>query len=85
MTNPSTPTINHYVALINMNPFDSSNFVEKVAKRIINDLNLTIVKKIIQLFSPSGITLVYILSQSHLVIHILSFIPGQRAALSIWI
>lgn len=36
---------------------------------IVGDMDLNIVKKLSHMFSPQGITLVYILSESHLVIH----------------
>jgi len=70
MVDQSIPTINHYIALIETDSFDTSvSFVENLAQDIINDLDLTVVKKITHLFSPSGITLAYLLSQSHLIIH----------------
>lgn len=70
MTNQSTPTINHYVALIKLKSFDESLvFIEDVAQEIINYLDLKVVKKTSHLFSPKGVTLAYILSESHLVIH----------------
>ena len=70
MTNQSTPTINHYVALIKLKSFDESIvFIEDVAQEIINYLDLKVVKKTSHLFSPKGVTLAYILSESHLVIH----------------
>jgi len=70
MINQSTPTINHYVALVKLKSFDESQaFVENIAQEIINDLDLRVVKKTSHLFYPKGITLAYILSESHLVIH----------------
>lgn len=70
MTNQSTPTINHYVALIKLKSLDESlAFIENVTQEIINHLNLKVVKKTSHLFSPKGITLAYILSESHLIIH----------------
>ena len=70
MTNKSTPIIKQFVALIRLKPFDNSlGFVENLAESIISDLNLKVIKKISHIFSPTGITLGYILSQSHLVIH----------------
>lgn len=70
MTNQSTPTINHYVALIKNNSLNNSPaFIEEIAQKIINDLNLKVVKKTSYIFYPKGITLAYILSESHLLIH----------------
>lgn len=70
MANPSTPLIKQFVALIKLKSFDNSlKFVEDLADSVISDLDLKVVKKISHIFSPTGITLSYILSQSHLVIH----------------
>ncbi len=70
MTKQSTPIIKQFVALVKMKPFDnSSEFVGNLAESIISDLDLKVVKKASHTFSPTGITLGYILSQSHLVIH----------------
>ena len=70
MTNQSTQLIKQFIALINIGPFDNSlEFVEELAEGIISDLNLNVVKKISHIFIPNGITLGYILSQSHLVVH----------------
>lgn len=70
MSDQSIPTINHYVALIRIKSFDNpSAFVEKIAQKIINDLDLKVVKSISHLFYPQGVTLAYILSESHLLIH----------------
>jgi S-adenosylmethionine/arginine decarboxylase-like enzyme len=70
MTNPSIPLIKQFVALIKLKSFDNSlKFVEDLADGVVSDLDLKVVKKISHIFSPTGITLSYILSQSHLVIH----------------
>jgi len=70
MTNLSIPTINHYVALIKLRSLnDSPAFIEEAAQKIINGLDLKVVKKISHLFHPKGVTLAYILSESHLLIH----------------
>ena len=70
MTNSSTPIINQYVALVKL---DSEvalwDQVERVAKDLIIGLNLNVVKKTGYSFHPEGITLAYILSESHLLIH----------------
>ena len=70
MTDQSTPMIKQFVALVETKPFDNSlEFVENLAESIVSDLGLKVVKKVTHVFSPTGITLGYILSQSHLVIH----------------
>ncbi|MCS7092316.1 MAG: S-adenosylmethionine decarboxylase [Patescibacteria group bacterium] len=70
MTNQSIPLIKQFVALIKIKPFDSSlEFVEELADIMISDLDLKVVKKMCHIFNLAGITLVYILAQSHLVIH----------------
>lgn len=68
--NQSTPTINHYVALVKLKSLDESPaFIENVAQDIINNLDLKVVKKNSHIFYPKGVTLAYILSESHLVVH----------------
>ncbi len=70
MTDQSTPTINHYVALIRLKSLDESPaFIEEVAQEILNDMDLKVVKKVSHLFYPKGITLAYVLSESHLLVH----------------
>lgn len=70
MENQSTPLIKQLVALVKVKPFDNSlESVEELAENIISDLDLKVVKKTSHIFSPTGITSAYILSQSHLVIH----------------
>ena len=70
MTDQSTPIIKHFVALVKAKPFENSIArIEKIADSIISDLDLNVVKKFSHAFSPQGITLIYILSESHLVIH----------------
>lgn len=70
MTNQSTPSIKQFVALIKLKSFDNSlGFAEDLADGIISNLDLKVVKKVSHIFSPTGITIGYILSQSHLVIH----------------
>jgi len=69
MTSQSTPTIKHFIALVKAEPFENSiEKLEDVARSIIGNLDLNVVKKLSHLFSPQGITLIYILSESHLVI-----------------
>lgn len=70
MINQSTLIINHFVALVKAEPFENSvEKIEEITQSIVGDLDLNIVKKLIHMFSPQGITLVYILSESHLIIH----------------
>jgi S-adenosylmethionine/arginine decarboxylase-like enzyme len=70
MTNQSTPIINHFVAVIKSEQFENSiERIEDAAQSIASDMNLNVVKKLSHMFSPQGITLVYILSESHLIIH----------------
>ena len=62
--------IKQFVALVKTEPFDNSlEFIESLAEGIVSDLDLRVIKKMSHIFSPTGITLGYILSQSHLVIH----------------
>jgi S-adenosylmethionine/arginine decarboxylase-like enzyme len=67
----STPTVNHFVAYIKLkSPFSNElEFLENIGKSIIKSLNLKVVSKNYHQFSPTGITLVYILSQSHFILH----------------
>jgi len=70
MTDQFTPIIKHFVALVKVEPFENSTKkIEDIAQSIIRDLDLNVVKKLSHLFSPQGITLIYILSESHLIIH----------------
>lgn len=70
MTDQFTPIIKHFVALVKAEPFENSvEKIEEITQSIVGDLDLNIVKKLIHMFSPQGITLVYILSESHLIIH----------------
>ena len=70
MASQSIPIINHFVALIKLDFADKSErFVENIAQELISDLNLNVVKKISHGFHPKGTTLAFILSQSHLLIH----------------
>ena len=70
MPNQSTPIISHFVALVKIRSLDNSpDFVEEIAQKIIHGLNLKVIKTVSHLFYPQGVTLAYILSESHLVIH----------------
>lgn len=70
MKNQSIPTINHYVALIKLEfANESSGFIEEIAQGLITDLDLKVVKRIPHTFHPKGMTLAFILSESHLLIH----------------
>jgi len=62
--------IKQFLALVKTKPFDDSlEFIENLAEGVVSDLDLKVVKKMSHIFSPTGITLGYILSQSHLMIH----------------
>lgn len=70
MTNLSTPTIEHHTALIKLEKFpDDQKSLEQLADKLVERLNLTVVKSIFHSFKPQGKTIVYILSESHLAIH----------------
>lgn len=70
MKDQSTPIINQYVGLIEADSFDNSlEAIEELAESIIDNLDLNVVKKLSHMFLPKGITLVYVLSESHLVVH----------------
>ena len=70
MTNPSIPIINQHIALIKLESIEEplSTF-EALAEDLIADLDLKVVKKASHTFHPTGTTLAYILSESHLLIH----------------
>lgn len=64
------PEINQFVVAIQVQDFPSSeDAVELVGDRLTKDLNLTVKQKYIYPFKPYGVTLVYVLSESHLAIH----------------
>ena len=64
------PLVNQYTAIVRIKPFDNSlDMIEAIANTIVDTLHLHVVKKISHMFSPQGISLLYILAQSHLVIH----------------
>lgn len=67
----SIPTINHFVAYLKLKKLfpDDLEFLENIGELIIKRLDLTVVDKSYHKFSPAGITLVYILAQSHLILH----------------
>lgn len=70
MINQSIPLIKHFIALVSTSKTSGSLFfVKKLAKSIINELKLKVVKEDYYQFKPIGITYCLILSQSHLIIH----------------
>lgn len=70
MTNQSTPIIKQYVALIVLEKLDNSfDSIEQIAQKLIIGLDLHVVNEMSHSFDPEGITLAYILSESHLLIH----------------
>lgn len=70
MTDQSIPITNHFIALVKLEITDElSSFIEEIAQDLISDLDLNVVKKIMHTFHPGGMTLAFILSESHLLIH----------------
>lgn len=70
MTKKSTLTINHFVALVTLEQFEESpKFVKNLADEIVKKMNLHVVDTVSHQFKPQGSTFVYILSESHLIIH----------------
>lgn len=70
MTNQSIPTISHHTALVNFDNFkDDIKSLRSFADIIVKSLSLNVVNEISHSFGPTGKTLVYILSQSHFVLH----------------
>lgn len=69
--NQFTPTIEHFSAIFRLKrDFPQSlKSLKKVAKEIIGLLHLEVVKETYHVFEPQGITLIYILSQSHISFH----------------
>lgn len=64
------PLINQFVVAIQTQNFpDSADALGDVADKLTKELNLTVVEKLVHPFTPYGLTLVYVLSQSHLAIH----------------
>lgn len=65
------PQVYQFVSLVRVGRKipDSVEKIEAYAMRIIEGLKLTVIRKSSYTYQPAGITLVYILSQSHLVIH----------------
>lgn len=65
------PYFRHFVVEINC-PFDSGNSVEWLEARaipLIESLGVDIVAKTKHIFEPQGITLIYVLTSSHMAIH----------------
>lgn len=62
---------NHFVAFVwfREKHEDSIAFVDEIARKIIDKLNLKVIKGMSHKFEPEGVTTVMILSQSHLAIH----------------
>lgn len=66
----STPYFNHFTAIIWTElPPEGLDFIEGLAKSIVEKLNLNVVQTSYHEFTPQGITFLYILSQSHFAIH----------------
>lgn len=70
MTDQFTPTINHFSALIRVEDLkNDSNQIQEALDNFVALLDLHVVEKIIHKFDPIGLTLVYVLSESHLAVH----------------
>jgi len=70
MKNQSIPIISHFSSIIKVeNITDSLLEIEKLGKNILNNLELKFIKKISHKFEPKGITILFLLSESHLAIH----------------
>lgn len=67
----STPLIKQFIASLHLatNLEDNCQNALKISNQIVSELNLTSVKKVHFQFKPEGITVIQILSQSHLAIH----------------
>jgi S-adenosylmethionine/arginine decarboxylase-like enzyme len=66
----STQMINQLTASITLSKFPKENIVIiRLIEKLILRLNLTVVEKVSHEFAPQGLTLVYILSQSHMAVH----------------
>lgn len=64
------PEINQFVVAIQTEDFpETEEQVKKAANGLVTKLKLTKVNEFVHPFSPYGITLVYVLSESHLAIH----------------
>lgn len=67
---PSIPITNHFVAIVQGENIDFSlKGIEAKAEELIEKLNLNVVERIAHEFPVQGITVVYLLSQSHMAIH----------------
>lgn len=67
----SIPIINQFVAVVKINSGvkDELIWAQKITQKLVKKLELKSVKRTHFKFSPVGITIVHILSQSHLVLH----------------
>ncbi len=70
MKGQSTPTISHFSSIIKVeNITDNLLEIEKLGEGLLNSLGLRYIKKISHKFEPKGITILYLLCESHLAIH----------------
>ena len=70
MQKQSIPIIKHCVYRAKIKPFaNTDDFVLGLANNIVNSLDLHVVNKVEHRFSPQGITIVWVLAESHLAIH----------------
>lgn len=64
------PEINQFVVAVQTEDFPETEIkIKKIASMLVGKLKLTKVNEFIHPFSPYGLTLVYVLSESHLAIH----------------
>jgi len=64
------PEINQFVIAIQTEDFpDTKERVKEVASALVAKLRLTKVNEFVHPFIPYGVTLIYVLSESHLAIH----------------
>lgn len=64
------PLLHQFVLAVQTEDFpETEQKLREVADKLTNLLELTVVNKFVHPFSPCGLTLVYVLSESHLAIH----------------
>lgn len=64
------PLLRQFVLAVQTEDFpETEQKLRKMADKLTNLLGLTVVNKFVHPFSPCGLTLVYVLSESHLAIH----------------
>lgn len=72
MPNPQEININHYIVQawgINFDLLNGKQKFLKTATKMAGNLNLTILNTFIHKFDPHGLSLIFVISQSHIAIH----------------